>query len=287
MGEGDKIVKRFRWMYVLCLVFITHVALAQSQSASNYEALIRRANAQLQSGNNDQALALAKAAIKLNAQQWEAYAISGGALKNLSRCNEAVQQFNRAIQLAPADKQSGLSALSGQCLAAANNQSSSSGPSLQQIQSWILSNIPPQVEYDRNGRISGQTVAFSGCSLTVTIVTIRGSRDSEEPPVDKQDTDTYVLDNIGKLDANGTTTKQSGNLGTVTLVTAGDSSFLVHTKTWGQIGRSVEWTPIMDDTDQESYLEFHVQDQDMAGRMAHAWHDAIIRCQASNPQNLY
>jgi tetratricopeptide (TPR) repeat protein len=135
-------------MCALCLAFITHMALAQHQSTSNYETLIQRANAQLQNGNNDQALASANAAIKLNAQRWEAYAISGGALKNLSRCDDAVKRFNRAAQLAPADKQSGIEDLKNQCLEVVSHQSSTagvassvSGPSYEKTVQWIVGNF--------------------------------------------------------------------------------------------------------------------------------------------------
>jgi hypothetical protein len=91
---------------------------ATAQQTSNYDALVRQGNGQLQTGNNEQALALAKTAINTNANRWEAYAIAGGALLNLKRYEEGADQFSHAIDRAPQAKQEGLRALRKECLSA-------------------------------------------------------------------------------------------------------------------------------------------------------------------------
>lgn len=50
---------------------------AIAQSLPNYDALVQQGEAQLQAGNNDAALSSANAAIKLNGERWEAYAVAG------------------------------------------------------------------------------------------------------------------------------------------------------------------------------------------------------------------
>lgn len=91
---------------------------ATAQQTSNYNALVRQGNGQLQTGNNEQALASAKTAINTDANRWEAYAIAGGALLNLKRYEEAVDQFSHAIDRAPQAKQEGLRALRKECVSA-------------------------------------------------------------------------------------------------------------------------------------------------------------------------
>lgn len=86
-----------------------------AQATHDYDALVQQGNAQLQAGSNDAALASANAAIKLDANRWEAYAVAGGALINLKRCDEATDDLNRGVKLAPAPKQAGLQGLLRQC----------------------------------------------------------------------------------------------------------------------------------------------------------------------------
>jgi Flp pilus assembly protein TadD len=70
------------------------------QSGADYDTLVQQGKTQLQSANNDAALASANAAITLDAGRWEAYAGAGGALINLKQCDEAKANLNAAIKLA-------------------------------------------------------------------------------------------------------------------------------------------------------------------------------------------
>jgi tetratricopeptide (TPR) repeat protein len=109
---------------------------AEAQRPADYDVLVSQGNSQLQSGNNEQALASAASAIKVNADRWEAYAVAGGALLNLKRYEEAADQFSHAIDYAPEAKQEGLRILRKECLSAelgspsSPSQSVSSGPSV-------------------------------------------------------------------------------------------------------------------------------------------------------------
>ena len=109
----------FRILTALCACLVALVAVcAGAQTAPDYDALVRQGNAQLQSGNNDAALRPARAAIKLNANRWEAYAVAGGALLNLQRYEEAADNFSEAIKHAPETKLAGLRDLRRKCLLA-------------------------------------------------------------------------------------------------------------------------------------------------------------------------
>jgi tetratricopeptide (TPR) repeat protein len=91
---------------------------ALAQPTSPYDTLIQQGKAQLQAGGNDEALATAELAIKMDANRWEGYALAGGALMNLKRFEEAADRFSKAIELAPQNKQDGLRELRRQCFAA-------------------------------------------------------------------------------------------------------------------------------------------------------------------------
>jgi tetratricopeptide (TPR) repeat protein len=103
---------------------------AEAQKPADYDVLVSRGNSQLQSGNNEQALASAASAIKVNAGRWEAYAVAGGALLNLKRYEEAADQFSHAIDRAPEAKQEGLRTLRKQCLSAGSGASPSPPPAV-------------------------------------------------------------------------------------------------------------------------------------------------------------
>ncbi len=92
---------------------------AAAQSAPNYDGLIQKGKAELQAGNNEQALATGERAIKLDPNRWKAYALAGGALMNLKRYEKAADDFSEALKRAPQDKQPALSNLRKQCLLAA------------------------------------------------------------------------------------------------------------------------------------------------------------------------
>jgi tetratricopeptide (TPR) repeat protein len=118
-------VKNFAVYFVVGLLLVSFGISATAQDTSDYDALVRQANSQLQASNNEQALSNANAAIKMNAIRWEAYAVAGGALLNLKRYEEAADQFSRAIDHAPEAKQAGLRDLRRQCLLAESGASSS------------------------------------------------------------------------------------------------------------------------------------------------------------------
>ncbi len=100
------------------LVAIVGAVNAMAQGAAGYEALIQQGKAQLQAGSADQSLSTAEQAIKLDAKNWEGYALAGGALMNLKRYDQAITRFGDAMERAPQDKQAGLSELRKQCFAA-------------------------------------------------------------------------------------------------------------------------------------------------------------------------
>jgi tetratricopeptide (TPR) repeat protein len=89
-----------------------------AQANSQYDQLVQIGKSQLQAGNADQALASGEAAVKLDPERWEAHALAGGALMNLKRYEEATDHLSRAIELAPAEKQTGLRNLRKQCVLA-------------------------------------------------------------------------------------------------------------------------------------------------------------------------
>jgi tetratricopeptide (TPR) repeat protein len=108
---------------IVSLILVFSGISATAQGASDYDALLRQANSQFQSGDNEQALAAATSAIKVNAGRWEAYAVAGGALLNQKRYEEAADQFSRAIDRAPEAKQDGLRTLRKKCLLAESGTS--------------------------------------------------------------------------------------------------------------------------------------------------------------------
>lgn len=111
-----------RRLVAVVLLFVlagAGTALAQTTSpAPAYDALIQQGKAQLQAHHAAQALAAGERAIKLDAKNWEGYALAGGALMNLKRYDEAITRFGDAMERAPQDKQAGLNELRRQCFAA-------------------------------------------------------------------------------------------------------------------------------------------------------------------------
>lgn len=104
---------------VVTFVVAGNVAnIGPAQSPSAYNSVIQQGKMQLQAGHADEALATAEQAIKLDAKNWEGYALAGGALMNLKRYDEAITRFGDAMERAPQDKQAGLSELLRQCFAA-------------------------------------------------------------------------------------------------------------------------------------------------------------------------
>jgi hypothetical protein len=114
---------------------------AFSQTGPDYDALVRQGNTQLQAGNNKEALVSANAAIKIDADRWEAYAVAGGSLINLGRCDEAKADLNQAIQRAPEAKRPVLRDLGGKCVANPSSGGDSSGPSYADTVRYIQDKI--------------------------------------------------------------------------------------------------------------------------------------------------
>jgi hypothetical protein len=122
----NNIAIRVSFIFYFALAFLSlH---GSAQPASTYDGLVQRGNTQLQAGSNDAALTAARAAIKVNADRWEAHAVAGGALLNLKRYEEAADEFSLAIGRAPQAKQAGLRDLRKQCLSAESGASPSASP---------------------------------------------------------------------------------------------------------------------------------------------------------------
>ncbi len=101
---------------LIALSFFLSVSYAQSSPPN--DSLIRQGKEQLQAGRADQALAAGEQAIKLDAKNWEGYALAGVALLKLQRYDEAINRLTDAIERAPQEKQLRLSALRKECFAA-------------------------------------------------------------------------------------------------------------------------------------------------------------------------
>lgn len=136
-----------RCILLSCLVFAAFGYRAFAQSAAGYDALIQQGKAQLQASHPDQALATAEQAIKLDAKNWEGYALAGGALMNLRRYDDAINRLTDAIERAPQDKEATLSALRKQCFAHESGSGDMSGaPAIPTMQSLLPAQAasPPQ-----------------------------------------------------------------------------------------------------------------------------------------------
>jgi tetratricopeptide (TPR) repeat protein len=108
---------------IRCVVCLLIVSIAWAQEKPGYDAVVQKGKTQLQAGRADLALASGEAAIQMDADRWEGYALAGGALMNLQRYEEAVDKISRAVDRAPEAKQTALRDLQRQCLLA------ESGPS--------------------------------------------------------------------------------------------------------------------------------------------------------------
>jgi hypothetical protein len=128
---------------LVCLVCLTVCAVAQS--TTDYDALVQQGKTQLQAGNNDAAGASAAAALKLNPDRWEGYALVGGVMINPHNCEAANHFLAAALRNAPAEKQTGIQNLMDQCQnpvqAASANTSSSSSPTLQETSDWLAKTL--------------------------------------------------------------------------------------------------------------------------------------------------
>jgi len=198
----------FRILMALSVGLVTLGGYAWAQTAPDYDALVEQGNTQLQARKNNDALASANAAIKLNANRWEAYAVAGGALMTLKRNEEAADQFEHAIDHAPQTKQAGLRELRRQCLLAESGAPSGStsipvqtsatgtgsGPSYDDTVKWIRGSIG-QSGFTGGTDTHGQevdveadapyTIKFDGCNVDLGIAShLRSTRPDGSDPED-------------------------------------------------------------------------------------------------------
>jgi|SRR5579884_2987062 len=109
-------MKKTRICFTSCFAVLACSLGLFGQIAADYDTLVQQGHAQLQAGNNDLALTTAQAAIKANADHWEAYALAGAALMNKRSYEQAADKLSEAIKRAPESKQAGLRELRRQCL---------------------------------------------------------------------------------------------------------------------------------------------------------------------------
>jgi tetratricopeptide (TPR) repeat protein len=109
-------IMRALWLFAISALLFS--ATARAQTTSDYDTLVQKGKTQLQAGTADLALASGEAAIEMNGERWEGYALAGGALMNLKRYEEAADKFSKAIEKAPEAKQAALRDLRRQSLTA-------------------------------------------------------------------------------------------------------------------------------------------------------------------------
>ena len=91
---------------------------AVAQTPSGFEAQISAGQAALAAGSFDRALTLGDAAIRIDPERWDGYALAGMALLNLKQYEPAADALSKAIDRAPDTQQSRLRDLRRQCLVA-------------------------------------------------------------------------------------------------------------------------------------------------------------------------
>lgn len=91
---------------------------AVAQTPSSFEAQISAGQAALAARSFDRALTLGDAAIRLDPERWDGYALSGLALLNLQQYEPAADALSKAIERAPDTQQARLRDLRRQCLVA-------------------------------------------------------------------------------------------------------------------------------------------------------------------------
>ena len=104
--------------FVITVILFLLSCSALAQTVSDYDALVQSGNSQLQAGSADLALSLGEMAIKMNADRWEAYGVTGKALVSLKRYEEAADRFSTGIEKAPPANQPELRELRRQALLA-------------------------------------------------------------------------------------------------------------------------------------------------------------------------
>jgi len=164
-----------------------------------------------------------------------------------------------------------------------------SSPSLQDTLSWLTSTMPPQVEppyRHKTIEIEAQELAFQGCTGTFTHTFVKYQ--NEDRPAGKRGVTTTVID-LAKLSPDAAAVWPDGPA--VQLHSA--RGFPTHTRDWLLSTDAIlrhETVPdeLSEDDDQPTIFGYYAHDNDLAARMVHAWHDAIVKCTAKAvPANLY
>jgi Protein of unknown function (DUF1566) len=104
---------------IAALLFsLAAAAPAIAQTSSSFEAQISAGQAALATRSFDRALTLGDAAIRIDPERWDGYALAGLALLNLKQYEPAADALSKAIERAPDAQQSRLRDLRRQCLLA-------------------------------------------------------------------------------------------------------------------------------------------------------------------------
>lgn len=100
---------------LLCWLAVPH---GLAQAAPDFDTQIQQGSAELQAGSAARALESADAAIRINPDRWDGYALAGRALLSLKRYEAAADAISQAIERAPGAQQGTLRALRRQSLLA-------------------------------------------------------------------------------------------------------------------------------------------------------------------------
>jgi tetratricopeptide (TPR) repeat protein len=92
----------------LALSAVLLAGLAQAQTVPTFEDQIQQGQAQLAAGNAESALNLGDAAIRIDPERWDGYALAGQALLALKHYEAAADALSKAIERAPAAEQATL-----------------------------------------------------------------------------------------------------------------------------------------------------------------------------------
>jgi Protein of unknown function (DUF1566) len=93
---------------VLSAVLLAGLAQAQTQTVPTFEDQIQQGQAQLTAGNAEGALNSGDAAIRIDPERWDGYALAGQALLALKRYEAAADALSKAIERAPDAEQATL-----------------------------------------------------------------------------------------------------------------------------------------------------------------------------------
>lgn len=284
---------------VVCLTVSFLVTCAPAQSPADYERLVGQGKAQLEDGDSDAALSSAKAAIKMNGSRWEAHALAGGALMNLKRYQAADGELALAILGSPPEKQTAIAELRTRCEAAMNSaaqepstlasQAEPQTPPLHDILTWIANNLPTRTLDQRYE----EEMTFTGCTVVDTMTGI--SYGTESRPPDKKSVVITTID-LTKLSPESVKSMATppGSPGrnagyAAAIVFHSDKGITTHVRDWIRLSGKDEtqYRPYENTQPAQDFFSL-MQDNDMATRMLHAWHDAIRKCAAKAvPANLY